>query len=108
MSEANRSARREDGGKQVESKLRLPVACGTNSGYQKHIRDRTPLCVPCRMAPLRTRASTTGAGHSCQRCLCRWVRLRYPGKSLQFAKCLGKAGERHYETRVVLSRAGHL
>jgi hypothetical protein len=50
VSDANQSVNQEDDRKQRESKLRLPVACGTNSGYQKHIRDGTTPCVPCKMA----------------------------------------------------------
>lgn len=30
-----------------------PVACGTNAGYRKHIRDKTPTCEPCRKAHAR-------------------------------------------------------
>jgi hypothetical protein len=27
-----------------------PAVCGTNSGYRKHVRDKTPICGPCRRA----------------------------------------------------------
>ncbi len=29
---------------------RGPAECGTNSGYRKHTRDKTPICDPCRRA----------------------------------------------------------
>jgi hypothetical protein len=38
------------GGQAEGVEASVPIACGTNSGYQKHIRDGTPPCVPCRMA----------------------------------------------------------
>lgn len=27
-----------------------PAVCGTNSGHRKHVRDKTPICDPCRQA----------------------------------------------------------
>ena len=50
MSDANQAAGAEDGRQQRVPKPRLPVVCGTNSGYQKHIRDRTKPCDPCKVA----------------------------------------------------------
>jgi hypothetical protein len=29
---------------------RKPAECGTRSGYQKHLRDKTEICAPCRQA----------------------------------------------------------
>ncbi|MGA5354019.1 WhiB family transcriptional regulator [Streptomyces thermodiastaticus] len=29
---------------------RQPAQCGTRSGYQKHLREKTPICDPCRKA----------------------------------------------------------
>jgi hypothetical protein len=63
VSDANQSVNQEDDRKQRESKLRLPVACGTNSGYQKHIRDGTSRVFRARWRTLRTRESTAEARH---------------------------------------------
>lgn len=27
-----------------------PARCGTNSGHRKHVREKTPICEPCRQA----------------------------------------------------------
>ncbi|MBQ0947684.1 WhiB family transcriptional regulator [Streptomyces sp. RK76] len=36
---------------QVEPALRPRIAmCGTTSGYQKHLREKTEICAPCRKA----------------------------------------------------------
>jgi hypothetical protein len=32
------------------AKKREPARCGTNSGYYKHLREKTETCVPCRRA----------------------------------------------------------
>lgn len=29
---------------------RMPAQCGTRSGYQKHVREKTKICDPCRQA----------------------------------------------------------
>lgn len=31
-------------------KKRGPAVCGTRSGYQKHVREKTEICGPCRQA----------------------------------------------------------
>jgi len=31
-------------------KKRGPAECGTRSGYQKHVREKTEICPPCRQA----------------------------------------------------------
>lgn len=31
-------------------KRRRPVVCGTRGGYQKHLREKTEICTPCRQA----------------------------------------------------------
>ncbi|MFG3085079.1 WhiB family transcriptional regulator [Streptomyces parvulus] len=33
-----------------ERKPRPPAACGTRSGYQRHLREKTEICPPCRQA----------------------------------------------------------
>jgi len=35
---------------EVLADLQQPTICGTRSGYQKHVRDRTEKCRPCRDA----------------------------------------------------------
>lgn len=32
------------------AKKREPAKCGTRSGYQKHLREKTEICPPCRQA----------------------------------------------------------
>ena len=32
------------------AKKREPAKCGTNSGYRRHVRDKTTICQPCRQA----------------------------------------------------------
>jgi hypothetical protein len=50
---AKELARREQEGRQQSvtvKKKRGPAVCGTRSGYQKHVRERTEICPPCRQA----------------------------------------------------------
>lgn len=35
---------------QPQRKTREPAKCGTRSGYQKHLREKTKICPPCRQA----------------------------------------------------------
>ncbi|WP_187438517.1 WhiB family transcriptional regulator [Streptomyces sp. sk2.1] len=35
---------------QQRKRDRAPVVCGTRGGYQKHLRDHTEICAPCRQA----------------------------------------------------------
>ncbi len=30
--------------------VRKPAECGTQAGYQRHVRENTPICEPCRTA----------------------------------------------------------
>ncbi|CAM5591620.1 WhiB family transcriptional regulator [Streptomyces purpurascens] len=32
------------------AKKREPAKCGTRAGYQKHLREKTEICAPCRQA----------------------------------------------------------
>jgi len=36
--------------KERQPKKRKPAACGTPAGYQRHLRDQTEVCAPCRKA----------------------------------------------------------
>jgi hypothetical protein len=35
---------------EAPSKKREPAKCGTRAGYQKHLREKTEICAPCRQA----------------------------------------------------------
>ena len=35
---------------QAPATKRKPARCGTNSGYRKHLREKTQICGPCRRA----------------------------------------------------------
>ena len=41
------NARRRSGRPLPKVPVTSRIKCGTNSGYQKHMRDRTPPCDPC-------------------------------------------------------------
>ncbi|MDL5205087.1 WhiB family transcriptional regulator [Streptomyces sp. ALI-76-A] len=41
---------RAKAGTRPAPKKREPAKCGTRPGYQKHLREKTPVCGPCRQA----------------------------------------------------------
>ncbi|MEV5953758.1 WhiB family transcriptional regulator [Streptomyces sp. NPDC051987] len=45
-----RKRRKEASAPAQPKKPRQPAKCGTRPGYQKHLRERTEICEPCRQA----------------------------------------------------------
>ncbi|MFF9271103.1 WhiB family transcriptional regulator [Streptomyces rochei] len=45
-----RAAAERAAGRHEAAAKREPARCGTNSGYRRHVRERTEICAPCRRA----------------------------------------------------------
>lgn len=50
LRQREQAARQNNSAPKPVRKKREPAKCGTRGGYQKHLREKTPICQPCRQA----------------------------------------------------------